>query len=92
MVAHCGLSTPTQGLQFTGNPCVDFLGLNIVAGTQAVQNWVQLLCAQKETQHYYYLSREKPSSTSVPVTEPQLATYTTIYVVTITIKAGVWSA
>ena len=83
---------PTQGLQFTENRCVDFPVLNIVAGTQAVQNWVQQLFAQKEIQRYYYPSQEKPSSISVPVTEPQLVTYTTTYVDKITIKVVDWSA
>jgi hypothetical protein len=83
---------PTQGLQFTGNLCVDFPVWNIVAGTRVVQNWVQQLFAQKEIQRYYYPSQEKPSSTSVQVTEPQLATYTTTYVDKITIKVVDWSA
>ena len=83
---------PIQGLLFTENRCVDFLELNIVAGTLAVQNWVQQLFAQKEIQRYYYPSQEKPSSISVQVTEPQLVTYTTTYVVTITIKVVDWSA
>jgi hypothetical protein len=92
MVAHCGASMPTQGLQFTENRCVDFLELNIVAGTLAVQNWVQQLFAQKETQHYYSPLKEIPSKTEGQVTEPQLVTYTTTYVVTITIKVVDWSA
>jgi hypothetical protein len=92
MVAHCGASMPIQGLLFTENRCVDFLELNIVAGTLAVQNWVQQLFAQKEIQRYYYPSPEKLFCTSVPATEPQLVTYTTTYVDKITIKVVDWSA